>query len=222
MAPDPGKSIEDYRVLAAQYDDATRRINGIRRRAVAALALLPGETVLDAGCGTGYCFAPVMEGIGSSGCLLAFDHSADLLAIARSRAADARWSNVAILHAAAESVDFCDEIRRRGVAPPSALLFSYVHDVMQSEAALDNLLAQAMPGARVAITSTRLWPRSWWPLCVPVNRYLYRTHARYITSRDQNFERPWAKLASRMDNVRLRVYWPGWRYVVIGSLRRLA
>jgi SAM-dependent methyltransferase len=118
-----------------------------------------------------------MTGIGRSGYLLAFDHSADLLALARSRAAEAGWPNIAILQAAADHVDFREEICSRGVAPPSALLFSYVHDVMQSEVAVDNLLAQAMPGARVAITSTRLWPRSWWPLCVPVNRYLYRTHA---------------------------------------------
>ncbi len=221
MGIDPDKSVQDYRALAARYDHATRRINGVRRAAVTALALQPGETVLDAGCGTGYCFQPVMAGIGSGGCLLAFDHSDDLLAIARNRAADAGWPNIAILQAAAEHVDFRDEIRRRGVFPPSALLFSYVHDVMQSEAALDNLLAQVMPGARVAITSTRLWPRSWWPLCVPVNRYLYRTHARYITSRDENFDRPWVKLAARMDDVRLHVYWPGWRYVVTGRLKHL-
>jgi SAM-dependent methyltransferase len=163
-----------------------------------------------------------MDRIGSTGFVLAFDHSAELLAIARRRAAAAGWRNVEMLHAAAERVDFRDAMRRRGVAAPTALLFSYVHDVMQSEAALENLLAQAAPGARVAITSTRLWPRSWWPLCVPVNRYLYRTHAHYITSRDQNFDRPWAKLATRMEAVRLRVYWPGWRYVLTGNLKRRA
>jgi SAM-dependent methyltransferase len=222
VALDRDKSVEDYRALAAHYDHATRRINGVRRASVAALALQPGETVLDVGCGTGFCFQPVMDRIGSSGFALAFDHSSDLLAIALGRAADAGWPNIAILQGAAERVDFRGEIRRRGIAPPSALLFSYVHDVMQSEEALENLLAQATQGARVSITSTRLWPRSWWPLCVPVNRYLYRTHARYITNRDENFDRPWAKLAARLEDVRLRVYWPGWRYVVTGRLKRTA
>lgn len=220
MGLDADKSVADYRALAASYDHATRRINGVRRAAIAALALQPGETVLDAGCGTGYCFAQEMAAIGHDGCLLAFDHSADLLAVARSRVADAGWCNVVMLNARADAVDFRVEIARRRVAAPSALLFSYVHDVMQSEAALDNLLSQATPGARVSITGTRLWPHSWWPLCVPVNRYLYRTHERYITNREENFDRPWAKLATRLDDVCLRVHWPGWRYVVTGRLRR--
>lgn len=205
MALDPHKSVADYRALASQYDHATRRINGIRRRAIAALALTPGETVLDVGCGSGFCFAQVMEAIGTGGCLLAFDHSAALLAVAHGRVAHAGWRNIVLLEARAETVNFRDEIARRGIAPPSALLFSYVHDVMQSEAALDNILSQAAPGARVSITSTRLWPRSWWPWCVPVNRYLYRTHERYITDREENFDRPWAKLARRLEQVRLRI-----------------
>ena len=123
--------------MAARYDYSTRRINSVRRRAIAALALAPGETVLDVGCGTGFCFAPLMAAVGPSGCILSFDHSTALLSIARSRVADAGWGNVAILESRAEAVDFRAEIARRGIAPPSALLFSYVHDVMQSDAALD-------------------------------------------------------------------------------------
>lgn len=122
----------------------------MRRAAIAALALQPGETVLDAACGTGYCFAQLIDAIGGTGHLLAFDHSADLLAVARSLIAAARWRNVTLLKSSAESVNFRGEFLRRGIPPPSALLFSYVHDVMQSEAALDNLPSQAAPGARVA------------------------------------------------------------------------
>ena len=218
MAMNPDKSVADYRALAAHYDYSTRRINGVRRAAIDALALQPGETVLDAACGTGYCFAQLIDAVGSNGHLLAFDHSADLLAVARGRISAAGWRNVTLLESPAESVDFRGEMLRLGIPPPSALLFSYVHDVMQSEAALDNLLSQAAPGARVAITSTRLWPHSWWPLCVPVNRYLYRTHERYITNREENFDRPWAKFATRLQDLRLRVHWPGWRYVVTGRL----
>ena len=220
MTLDAQKSIADYRALAAQYDHATRRINGIRDSAIAALALKSGETVLDIGCGTGYSFASSLQAVGNSGHLLAFDHSPELLDIARGRIAAAGWHNVSVQEARAEGVSFHGEMAQRGIAPPSALLFSYVHDVMQSEAALDNLLAQAAPGARVSIAGTRLWPRSWWPLCVPVNRYLYRTHERYITNREENFDRPWAKLANHMEDLQVRVYWPGWRYVATGRLRR--
>ena len=152
MPADPGKSVADYRTIAAKYDHATRLINGVRRDAVAALQLKPGETVMDVGCGSGFLFGPILQAIGPSGRLLAFDHSPELLAIARGRIADAEWKNIVLLESTAEAVNFG--------AKASALLFSYVHDVMQSEAALDNLFAQAAPGARVAICSTKLWP--WW------------------------------------------------------------
>ena len=193
MALDREQSVVDYRQLAAGYDDATRRIGGVRQAAITALRLHPGETVLDVGCGTGFNFAQILTAIGQAGHLLAFDHSSDLLAIARRRVADAGWRNITVRHAYAEAVNMRDELSRHGIAPPSAVLFSYVHDVMQSEGALNNLFSQVAPGARVSITSTRLWPRTWWPLCVPVNRYLYRTHKLYITNRDENFDRPWGK-----------------------------
>lgn len=208
MPADPGRSVADYRAVAAQYDHATRLINGVRRDAVAALKLEPGETVMDVGCGSGFSFAPIMDAIGPTGRLLAFDHSPDLLAIARSRIAEAGWRNVTLLESTAEVVNFD--------AKASALLFSYVHDVMQSGAALDNLLRQAAPGARVAICGTKLWP--WWGL--PVNLYLYVTHRRYITNRNENFGRPWAKIEQRLKNFGVKVRWPpGWRYVATGTIR---
>lgn len=216
MIAGPGKSVEDYRALAARYDHATRRINAIRLAAVAALGLQPGETVLDVGCGTGFSFAPILEAIGPEGCLLAFDHSPALLDIARGRIAQAGWENVVLHEALAESVDFRPDLTARAAKAPSAVLFSYVHDVLQSETALDNLLSHAPPGARVAIAGTRLWP--WWGL--PVNLYLYVTHRRYITNRRENFRAPWTKLARRLDNFEVEVRWPpGWRYLATGTLR---
>lgn len=208
MPADPGRSVADYRAIAAQYDRATRLINGVRRDAVAALRLKPGETVMDVGCGSGFSFEPILNAIGPTGRLLAFDHSPELLRIAESRIADAGWKNVLLLDSTAEAVNFG--------AKCSALLFSYVHDVMQSEAALDNLLAQAVPGARVAICSTKLWP--WWGW--PVNVYLYVTHRRYITNRNENFDRPWAKIEKRLGDFKVGVRWPpGWRYLATGTVR---
>ncbi len=207
MRADAARSVADYAQLADRYDRRTRLINAQRLRAVSALALRPGEVVLDAGCGTGFSFAAIEAGIGPQGRLLAFDHSQDLLAIARTRVAQAGWRNVTVVQAAAETARFD--------ASADALLFSYVHDILQSEAALDNLLAQAKPGARVALCGTQLWP--WWG--APVNWYLRATHRRYITDME-NFERPWAKLARRLDGFRVEVQWPpGWRYLATGRLR---
>lgn len=222
MSGDPRKSVADYRLLARRYDHATRRVDGVRLAAIDALGLRPREIVLDVACGTGFCFAPVLERIGPGGFLLAFDHSPDLLEVARSRIAAGGWHNVLLIESSAETVDFGAEIGRRSLARPAAALFSYVHDVMQSEAALENLLRQLAPDARIAITGTRLWPLWWWPLCIPVNAYLYATHRQFITNRDENFDRPWAKLARHLEEFEVNARWPGWRYVARGRLRRTA
>jgi ubiquinone/menaquinone biosynthesis C-methylase UbiE len=211
MPAELAKALSDYRALAARYDHNTRRINANRQRAVDALELRRGETVLDVGCGTGFCFAPILQQIGKEGRLVAFDPSPELLAVARSRVEAAGWRNVSLLQASADSVALDG-------ARPQALLFSYVHDILQSEAALDHLLASAAPGARVAIAGTRLWPRRWWPLAPLVNAYLWKTHERYITNREENFDRPWAKLARRLEDFRVQTCWPGWRYVARGRV----
>lgn len=218
MPLDHTKSLDDYRALAHRYDRATRRIEAVRRLAVASLELERGESVIDAACGTGFCFAPILAAIGRQGTLFAFDQSAALLAQARERILHAGAGNVVLLESTAEDVDFRPWIAERGARAPTAVLFSYAHDVMQSEAALRNILSQASAGARVAATGTQLWPRALWPASALVNRYLWRTHERYITARDRNFDRPWRLLAGYLTNLRVRVLWPGWRYVASGRL----
>lgn len=209
------RSVADYARIATEYDHATRRINAVRLETVEALRLRQADTVIDAGCGSGFSFHAIRERIGAEGLLLAFDHSPDLLGIARARIEANQWKNVVVLESTAEDADFRATLAARGARRPSALLFSYVHDVLQSEAALDNLFAQAAPGARVVACGTRLWP--WWGW--PVNLYLHATHRRYITNRGENFRTPWIKLSRRLENFAVRVRWPpGWRYVASGTL----
>jgi ergothioneine biosynthesis protein EgtB len=73
------RSTEHYRDLAPRYDHYTRRINRIRERAIAALRLQPGETVLDAGCGTGWCIPRLAARVGPQGSVIAFDPSPEML-----------------------------------------------------------------------------------------------------------------------------------------------
>jgi SAM-dependent methyltransferase len=204
MPADPGKSISDYSALAAGYDRRTRLTDAVRLEAVAALDLRPGDTVVDVACGTGFCFSAILERIGPDGRLLAFDSSPELLAQARARAAG--LANVLVFEASGESA--------RLEQKPNAILFSYTHDILQSQAALDNLLAQAPPRARIAACGSVLWP--WWGW--PVNAWLRARHRGYIANME-NFDRPWAKLERRLEDFRVARRGPGWRYLASGRLR---
>jgi demethylmenaquinone methyltransferase/2-methoxy-6-polyprenyl-1,4-benzoquinol methylase len=206
MPSDHEKSVSDYRTVAPGYDNRTRLTEALRLEAVAALDLRPGDTVVDVACGTGFCFPAILERIGPQGRLSAFDSSPDLLAQARTRAR----GNTRIFEATAEKAQLHER--------PDALLFSYTHDVLQSEAALDNLLGQAAPGARIAACGSVLWPSWAWPLSLPINAWLRARHRSYITN-FENFDRPWAKLAARLERSSVARRGPGWRYLASGRLR---
>ena len=203
-APDLDRSLRHYRELAPRYDHYTRRIDAIRGKAIDALALAPGEVVLDAGCGTGWCIPPLGERVGPTGRVIAFDPSDAMLA----RACHRRCASpVDLIRAAALEV--------RLPQPADAVLFSYTHDLIRSRTALEHLFSQMRPGARVAATSTKLYA----PWLFPANWYLRWSHRGYITSFD-GFEAPWSVLAGLLDDFRVDTGPFTQHYVATGRVRR--
>lgn len=203
---DLDRSIAHYDQLAPDYDRATRRIDGVRAKAIAALRLQPGETVLDAGCGTGFCFTAIEAAVGPTGHLIGMEPAPAMLALARGRADANGWRNVTLLQASGETV----ELPRT----PDAILFSYTHDLLQSPDGLRNLFRQARPGARIAAAGSQLFPR-WF---VPGNWYMRYSHRGYITN-FAAFEAPWRVLAGFLDGFTVARQWPGERYLASGTLK---
>ena len=84
-----------YDVFANFYDaslDATYRDH--RQQALRALALQPGMTVVDVGCGTGASLPVLVPAVGPSGRVVGVDASAGMLEKARARARRNGWENV--------------------------------------------------------------------------------------------------------------------------------
>src|ERR1044072_6675578 len=126
---------------AVEYDRRTSAFARYREMVVGALPLRPGDTVIDAGCGTGLCFAAIQERTGPGGTIVGVDAAPKMLELAAERVADAGWSNVVLTCAPLETAEL-----------PTAdhALFCAVQDIMQSGAALDNVLGHLRPGAGVA------------------------------------------------------------------------
>ena len=194
-----------YAILAPRYDQETTFISGIRKRAIAALRLAPGETVLDAGCGTGWCLPMLAAGVGQHGHVVGFEPTSEMLAIARARVQSLNLSNVTLQQACGRSAVL--------KPAPDVILFSYTHDLIRSPEALATIFRQAKPGARIVAVSTQFFPK-WFFVG---NWYLRHTHRVTITN-FAGFERPWTLLAERCASYTVRTTIPGSRYLFEGRL----
>jgi len=102
-----------YRVRAGLYDWTAHlyyligfREQHYRKRAVAALDLKEGSTVVEIGCGTGLNFPLLQERIGSSGQIIGVDLTDRMLEKARERVNRKGWANVTLVQSDAARFDF--------------------------------------------------------------------------------------------------------------------
>ncbi|HEY2628625.1 MAG TPA: methyltransferase domain-containing protein [Usitatibacter sp.] len=198
-------SLAHYRELAPRYDDCTRRIDAIRERAIDALCLRSGETVVDAGCGTGWCLPRLLERVGHHGHVIGFDPSSQMLDVARARL-NGQAAQVEFLDASAQAV--------RVPASADAVLFSYTHDLLRSPAALDNVLGQMKPGARVVAVGSKLFT-AW---LFPANWFVRYRHRGYITN-FESLEAPWSLLATYLDDFAVTAEPMRQHYLATGRIR---
>ena len=204
--PDPRRAIERYRAHAEGYDASAARTMRIRRRTIAALDLSPGHAVLDVACGTGLSFPLLVAAVGAVGRVTGVELSPDMAQLARKRIARAGWANVTLIESAVEEARLTDAF--------DAVLFNFTHDVLQSPAALSRVFAAAKPGARVAVSGSKLLP--WW--LAPANAVVRRINAPYVTT-FSGMRRPWRYLVGYVPDLRLSGALWGAGYIARGRYR---
>ena len=105
--------IATYRKKAKHYDFTTRLYpvpgypeRAQRRRAVEALGLASGDTVVEIACGTGLNFRWIEEAIGPDGRIIGVDLTDAMLARAEHRTATSGWGNVRLVQSDAAEFEF--------------------------------------------------------------------------------------------------------------------
>ena len=208
VGPDADEARDRYNAIASRYDrqlGPLRRIQQrLRRDAVARLALASGATVLDVGCGTGASFAHLVDAVGPHGQVIGVDVSEGMLALATQRVRDAGWSNVHVLHAAAQQATW--------PAADGALLF-FTHDVLRTPAALDGIVTAVRPGGRVVAGGARQPGLAMLAIALPV---LFVMRRRYVTSGD-GLRAPWDLLGARLDDMTSELRVAGLCYLAHGN-----
>ena len=109
--------IKTYRRKAKHYNITSRLYpvpgypqQAQRRRAVRALGLRAGDSVVDIACGTGQNFPLIEQAIGPDGQIVGVDLTDAMLAQARHRVETNGWSNVCLVQADAAEFDFPTEV----------------------------------------------------------------------------------------------------------------
>jgi len=192
-----------YAEAATLYDQRTGRNQKWRRQLIDLLPLRPGDVVVDAGCGTGLCFPRLMAKIGPVGAIVGIDESPHMVAIARERAHDNAWNNVTLITAPVERADIS--------VTADAALFCAVHEILQSPAAVANVLGHLRPGAWVAAGGGK-WAA---PRMLPLNWYTFTLHEPYVTD-FHGFDRPWRLLEHVLDDFQVTDVAFGTGYLALG------
>jgi demethylmenaquinone methyltransferase/2-methoxy-6-polyprenyl-1,4-benzoquinol methylase len=116
---DPSREhlIRTYRKNAKHYDITSRLYpvpgypqQAQRRRAVQALGLGPGDSVIDIACGTGLNFPLIEEVIGPDGRIVGVDLTDAMLAQAQDRIETNGWRNISLVLADAADFSFPTEV----------------------------------------------------------------------------------------------------------------
>src|SRR5215475_3013415 len=119
--------IETYRKKARHYDITARLSpvpgypqHALRLRAVRALGLRPGDSVIDIACGTGMNFPLLQEAIGPDGRIVGVDLTDAMLARAQDRIERNGWRNISLVQSDAAVFAFPAEVD--AILPTYALL----------------------------------------------------------------------------------------------------
>ena len=197
-----------YERDAWAYDNRTASYQKYRHETVDLLPAGHGDVVLDVGCGTGLCFGPLRDKVGSTGRVVGIDGSGPMVALAAERVTDRDWDNVTLLHSAVEEAslpDFAD-----------AALFCATHDILRSRPALDNVFRHLRPGAWVAASGGKWAPR--WKMAL--NALVLAVHEPFVTS-FEGFARPWALLQEYVEDLTVVDVAFGGGYLAVGRVPRI-
>jgi SAM-dependent methyltransferase len=177
--------------LVEDYERRTTLFPGWPDLLVARLALRPGDTVIDAGAGTGLSLAALRAAVGPDGTVIAVEQSPRLLAVAARRVTLRRWDNVELINAPPATA--------RLSLRADAALFCTAHDVVADPVVVSNIIDQLRPGAAVAAGGWKR-PSKWlWPLPALVAA-LQGPYLADPTELDQ----PWRALADRVTGLCVR------------------
>ncbi|MFN6997404.1 MAG: class I SAM-dependent methyltransferase [Aquincola tertiaricarbonis] len=206
--PDADAAMAQYEERAGRYDWELAAFEPVRRAAIEQLAIGPGQSVVDVGCGTGLSLPLLGAAVAPRGRVLGVEPSPGMLSRARARVVGMRMPWIELQQSVAELADFS------GIAPVDAMLFHFTHDVLRNPRAVQWLMSQVKPGGRVVAAGLQ-WAPLW---AVPANLFVWSA-AMYSTTCLEGLACPWDLLRPYLCEVEEQSLWAGSIYIAAGRRR---
>jgi len=138
----------------------------LRQRAVEAMGIKKGDTVLDLACGNGKNFALLENAVGAEGQIIAFDYSVGMLDAARSRTNAHNWHNIEFAQGDAAKLNLPAN-RLDG-----ALCTLGLSAMPDHESAILRVATALKDGARFAVLDAKKFD-GFWRIFNPLLRFLF-------------------------------------------------
>lgn len=213
MTLSPSEVVELYRKRAKRYDFTANlyyllgfREVAYRKKAIAALKLNPGDTVVEIGCGTGLNFKWLERDVGPEGKIIGVDLTDAMLAQAEARTQRQGWSNIELIQSNAADYVFPQGVN--GILSTFALTLSPDYDEVIRRGA--EALA---PAGRWVIADLKK-PDSWTACLMPLLLPLFRPFG--VTS-DLQDRHPWKSLQRYTQDFSYQEYYFGYTYIASGA-----
>jgi ubiquinone/menaquinone biosynthesis C-methylase UbiE len=209
-----------YRKRAKRYDRTTLLLYlagfrhwAYRKRAIQALALEHGDTVVDLGCGTGLNFSLLQEKVGPRGKVIGVDLTDAMLDGAMARIASHRWSNVEVVKSDAALYAFPSTVD--GILSTFALTL-----VPEFDEVVRNGAAALQPGKRFVVLDFKE-PSGWFMnKAAPALAALLT--GPFGGSIDMASRKPWQSLEKHLALIQFTNLYLGGAYIATGEKSRFS
>lgn len=207
------RMVDVYRGLAGKYDLVSNRLYLVGQRtmaykhlAIQQLGLKPGDTVVDAGCGTGHNLPELSRLVGPEGQVIGVDLTDAMLARAESRVRQHRLTNVTLREA--DLTTFAFPKNTAGIIACFSLTL-----IRDFEKVVHHGFEALRPGGRMVVLDYKL-PR-WWPeFAVPAIGPMV---APFGGTLEMVRRKPFEEVARHAAEMRMLQRYFGWVYVAVGT-----
>ncbi len=206
--------VELYRRRAPRYDFSANlyyafgfREQHYRRRAVEALGLGSGDTVVEIGCGTGLNFPLLRRAVGPEGRITGVDLSDAMLEQARERVLRHGWDNIELVHSDAAAYSFPAGVN--GVLSTFALTL-----VPEYDQVIRRAWQAVAPGGRMVVLDLKK-PDGWPLWLVRVAVWLAKP---FGVTLDLAGRHPWESMERHFGRVSTEEIFFGIVYLAVGDM----